>query len=115
MFEPEFQKFISKIAKTKINPLNSELCAFGWKDYTIINDKKKERKGMDILIDLTQNWSANFGGNVVYVDGTGNYTKIGQKFNSITIVLKDSNSRKFIQYVNNLAGKTKMMLLFIEA
>ena len=114
MLAPELANCISKITKRGIKPIKAETRIFEWKDYMIINDKKPEKSGIDILIDLTSDWDESFGGHAVYVDGTGDYTKVCHKFNSITIILKDENTKKFVQYVNNFAKKKKRIMLFIE-
>ena len=84
----EILDFISKILGKEINN-NFESFSFGWKDYTILSDEINYEYGIDIIIDFADDWDSNFGGSIVYVDGSGNYTKIEPSSN--TLILFDKN------------------------
>ena len=86
------------------------LC-FSWKDYIILHDENKEKLGIDIIVDCTEDWNEKAGGNVVYVDGKGNYSKIPVKENTLTIVKRHHHEQKFVQYVNHYAGPKKRYLV----
>ncbi len=103
--------FISKIINKKINKLNLKALLLSWKDYIIINDKQKEKSGFDIIFDLTDNWDEKSGGSVVYVDGSGEYTRIPPKGNTLLIAERKKGTHKFIQYMNHYSKNKKRYLI----
>lgn len=104
-------EFLSKILNKKVKNIEAELFCFEWKDYTILNDLKKESENTEFILDLTENWKDNFGGKIVYTKGLGEGLIIPVKKNSLLLLKKDSKIRKFIKYVNNNAGKNKRIIL----
>jgi len=84
---------------------------FGWKDYTLLHDLDMQKPGIDIIIDLAEDWQEKWGGSVYYVDGTGNFTKMPIKANTLILVKRTSGNNRFIKYVNHLAGTRKRSLL----
>ena len=112
--DKELINFLSKITNKKIKKLSGQVLSFGWKDYTILHDTVKEKQSYDIIIDLTNSWQEDFGGNIIYVDGTGDYVKIPDRRNTLTIVKRKKNIRHFVKYVNNLAGRKKRNILILQ-
>ncbi len=101
--------FIFLILKKKIE--KARLLCFKWKDYTILNDEVIEKPGIDVVFDLTDNWNNNAGGSIVYVDGSGEYTKIPPSGNTLIIVERKKNVQKFVKYVNHLAQKKRCFII----
>ena len=107
----ELMKFISRVINKKVSKLKLRVFEFSWKDYIIINDKLKENPGFDIILDITDDWDDNYGGSLVYVDGSGDHFHIPAKGNTLIIAQRKKGIQKFIQYVNNLAKNKKRTLV----
>ena len=99
----EFRTLITVILKERIKHIDAITYKFTWKNYTIINDDTIEEPGFDMCINFTDNWDEEAGGSLVYVDGSGDFTKIPNKGNTLIIVKRDENTHKFIKYVNHKA------------
>ncbi|MBI2669141.1 hypothetical protein HYX14_04835 [Candidatus Woesearchaeota archaeon] len=106
----EFLDFFSLLLPKKIK-ISFRLYSFSWRDYILLNDQSLEKPGIDLIFDLTSLWDSSWGGNIVYVDGTGEYTMIAGAPNTLTIVQRKKNVRKFVQYVNHYAEQRKRYLL----
>ncbi|HME86790.1 MAG TPA: hypothetical protein VKE88_00045 [Candidatus Nanoarchaeia archaeon] len=105
----ELVSFISSITGKKIKKLSA--IQLQSTSYQIIDDRNLEKPGFDIIFDLSSDWDDSFGGSIVYVDGSGEYTKIPSQANSLLIVERKKGVQKFIQYVNHHAQKKKRVFL----
>jgi len=108
----KFKDFVFKITGKKIRKVNGNLWSFGWKDYTMLRDKKIEKPGFDLIIDFTDLWNEDAKGFVVYVDETGQHNKLFSIGTILTIVQRNKNVKRYAQYVNNLAGKNRRYFYF---
>lgn len=109
----EMRNFLQKILNRKIKKITGTLESFGWKEYVILNDDAVEKAGIDLFFGLSDGWDESAGGNIVYVDGSGEYTKTLVTGNMLVIVERKQGVQKFVQYVNHRAGEQK--LVFIKA
>ncbi|MBI5066535.1 hypothetical protein HZA97_09985 [Candidatus Woesearchaeota archaeon] len=110
----EFREFLSKILNKKITNTTFTVYKLEWKDFKILNDDCVEKPGIDIILDFTENWNTESGGQIIYSDGSGeNYTMPVLK-NSLTIVERKKGVQKFFKYVNNLAGNGKRQFLLLS-
>lgn len=109
--QPEMIEFLQKILNRKIKKITGTLEAFGWKDYMILNDEAVEKPGIDLFFGLSDGWNASAGGNIVYVDGSGEYTKTLVTGNMLVIVERKSGVQKFVQYVNHRAEQKKLYVI----
>ncbi len=107
----EIIDFLQKILNRKIKKIIGTVQCFGWKDYTILNDEVVEKPGIDVFFCVSDDWDESAGGNVVYVDGTGEYTKTLLTGNMLMIVERKKGVQKFVQYVNHHAQKQKLYLI----
>jgi hypothetical protein len=108
----ELVDFVSFLTKKKIDGLNFKAYLLTWKDYLILNDKYLEKPGIDIVIDLTEEWNPEWGGILTYTTGRGTVYPIPPAANSIAIVERKKDLQKFIQYVNHYAqGKKRLLLI----
>lgn len=106
------KNLISKITGKKIRKINGNICCFGWKDYTLLHDDAIEKPGFDIIFDFNEYWNSDSGGIVAYSDNHGNSNAIEPGCNTLIIVKRKKGVKKFVKYLNNLAGKRKRMLYF---
>ena len=108
----ELRRFISTILSQKINKLTAKAYTFTWKDYTILHDQSIEKLGIEIIIDFTEEWKEQAGGALVYVDGTGDYTRIPAVGNQLILAKREKRVQKFVQYVNHYGkGKNRVLIM----
>lgn len=100
----EFLRMLSKVTHKRVHGVKAEVYRFGWKDHIVLHDKAVEKPGFDIIIDFTDTWDDEVGGTIVYVDGTGEYSRVPPQGNMIMIAKRQNNVHKFVQYLNH---KTK--------
>ena len=110
----ELRIFISTILSQKINKLTAKNYTFTWKDYIILHDHSIEKPGIDMIIDFTEEWKEQSGGAIVYVDGTGDYTRIPVGGNQLILVKRGKKVQKFVEYVNHYAAKHQRILIFCQ-
>ena len=110
----ECTDFLSLVTKKKIEEVYCTAYLLTWKDYMILNDKYLEKPGIDMVIDLNDDWNAQRGGIVTYTDGKGTVYPISPTANSLAIVERKKGLQKYFQYVNH-HGKEKKRLLLIAA
>lgn len=96
----KFKKIIFEIAGE--NKINFELRRFGWRDYILLNDLDNEKNGIDVILEFTENWNEEFGGETVYTNSIGFNSKIIPEGNTLNII-KRENVQRFVKYVNNKA------------
>ncbi|MBI4919562.1 hypothetical protein HY837_06530 [archaeon] len=111
---PELKEWLSKILGKKITHTNFTAHLLEWRDYLIMNDDYEEKPGIDVIFDLTKDWNSKGGGQIIYVDGTGEYYAIPISENSLTIVERKKGVQKFFKYLNNLAKNNKRFFLVLN-
>lgn len=108
---PELAEFLSKILNKKIKTLNFTAFMLEWKDFMILNDDCVEKPGIDIMLDFTENWDSESGGQIIYTNGKGENYTIPVLKNSLTMVERKKGLQKFFKYVNNLANNRRYFLV----
>ena len=106
----EIVNFIKEITRKTINCTN--LLQFKHKDYTLLNDQRRTSSGIDIIFTLNK-WSQDYGGQIYYVNGTGEFIQIPDSENTLTIIKRNKETRQFVKYVNNKAKNNKRFFLQI--
>ncbi|NQV91704.1 hypothetical protein HQ489_04480 [Candidatus Woesearchaeota archaeon] len=96
----------------KLSTLEFDVIQLKHRDYQILHDKYKRPK-YEIIINITKDWDSLVGGNVFYVNGSGDYLELPGIGNVITIT-KTSILRHFIKYINFYADKDKRVLLLAK-
>ena len=107
----ELCDFVSFVTKKKIEEVSCSAYLLSWKDYMILNDKYLEKTGIDVIIDLTEDWNPEWGGVITYTDGKGTVYPISPAGNSVAIVERKKDLNKYIQYINHYGEEKKRLLL----
>jgi len=102
----EIQSFVESITKKNLKCITKKSIAMTWKEYQIIDDHHDNASKIDVILDITDNWPENAGGTVAYVDGDGNYHTVPTTYNALTVIIRESTTKRFLQYVNHY-GKDK--------
>ncbi len=108
--QKDFLNFLSLILGKRVKAISLDAKALSWKDYTLINDEKKEKGEFDLLFSFSD-WNVDFGGSIFYVDGSFDFAQIYPQKNSLTLVQRKENVQRYLKYVNSLAQEKKLFLL----
>lgn len=103
----ECKDLLAVIIGKPILRIEGYIYQFQWRDYTIISDEAENEPGIDLFIDLTDDWPEQAGGALIYVDGTGDYTKIPLQGNLLAVTHQKQGIQKFVKYVNHFAEDKK--------
>ncbi|OGY48324.1 MAG: hypothetical protein A3D39_00630 [Candidatus Buchananbacteria bacterium RIFCSPHIGHO2_02_FULL_39_17] len=109
----EIQSITATILSQKISLKNLQLLQFQHKDYTLLNDKSIEPQGYDIILDLTEHWQPEYGGNLIYTNGQLTSYTIPSKPNTLTIIKRTKHFQKYLEYINHYAKKQQRYILII--
>ena len=114
-FNQDFIEFISLIVGEKIKEFK-KITAYqlSWRDYEIIHDKKNNNSTYELILNFTNNWRGEWGGSIFYVDGKGNYIKVPNGENSLTIINKGNKLQRYIEYVNHHALNEERLFVIAE-
>lgn len=107
----EFISYLSTALNKEFALLQGKMYKFSWKDYTLLHDPSVEEEGYDLVMDFTEDWNQEAGGQIIYVDGEGDYRSVPVAPNAITITLRKPGIHKFVKYINNKAGKNQRICL----
>jgi hypothetical protein len=99
----DFGTILNQILGHDFSIEKSTLMRYGVSDYQILHDNLVESPGVDVIIDLTDDWNDDFGGYVVYTDGDGEFLTLSQKGRMLSIVDRGTSYHRFVKYVNHYA------------
>ncbi|MEK6760347.1 MAG: hypothetical protein AABX93_00300 [Nanoarchaeota archaeon] len=105
---PQFVEFLEEILGTKIKTINFSARKFQHGNYTLLHDSEKSDGKIEFIFFMTNSWDEKFGGSVFY-PGKREPLIVNPMKNRFFIF--KGKSRKFVKYVNNLAGKKNFILI----
>ena len=106
-FDESFVTFITAITNKKLN--STTAYKLKWKDYSILHDDKKQTLGVEIIIDFTDDWPENAGGNIMYKEDE---VSLAPRGNSVTII--NNTGHRFFQYVNHYGQNNQRLFLILD-
>ncbi|ORY05862.1 hypothetical protein K493DRAFT_344792 [Basidiobolus meristosporus CBS 931.73] len=113
----EFSQFICKLTNLELIHVSCETRAFGKSEYTMCNDQALEREGLDVVLSLIDNeWNEEWGGATHYVAEDENLLTLWPTKNTLSLVLRDEGTMRFVRYINHHAQmeRREMSLIFTE-
>lgn len=111
---PEITNFIREVIGNKLNLLKARIYFFSARDYTLLNDSHKEKAGIDILFEFTEKWDPSWGGQITFVNGTGDALKLPIQKNSLMIIRRQGNIQRFVKYVNHNAERKRRVFVLVS-
>ena len=101
----DFLKLIEEICEIKLEKysIHYELHRYKIGDYKILSDGDNNKKGIELIIDLTPVWDDENGGYLIYTNGDGDFYEIPSSYGSLTIVERQKDLQYFVKYVNHYA------------
>ena len=109
-----FESYLKKITNLSFLAVNTELRMFKKGDYTLLHDHALEKDGLDITFSFPSlgagqaEWSEDWGaGATHYVAEKSNLLTLYPRANTLTIVLRDEGTLRFIRYLNSRVGEAR--------
>ncbi|KAG9325009.1 hypothetical protein KVV02_000518 [Mortierella alpina] len=114
-----FEKYLKKITNLAFLSANTELRMFKKGDYTLLHDHALERNGLDVVFSFPyfagqdgkqapQEWDEAWGaGATHYVADKANLLTLYPRANTLTVVLRDEGTLRFVRYLNAKVGETR--------
>ncbi|KAF9174705.1 Prolyl 3-hydroxylase ogfod1 [Mortierella sp. AD011] len=111
-----FESYLTKIANLSFLSVNTELRMFKKGDYTLLHDHALERNGLDVVFSFPAmlnsqgskpaEWDESWGaGATHYVADKANLLTLYPKHNTLTMVLRDEGTLRFVRYLNARVGE----------
>lgn len=114
-----FTAYLSEITRYEISSLSSEVRQFLPGDYTLIHDQALDHEGLDVLLSCIEgeSWNNEWQGGTHYVANEEELLTLWPKRNTLSIVVRDEGTMRFVKYVNREAKypRREMAFLFIES
>lgn len=112
----DFLKLIEEICEIKLEKysIHYELHRYKIGDYKILSDGDNNKKGIELIIDLTPLWDDENGGYLIYTNGDGEFYEIPSSYGSLTIVEREKNLQYFVKYVNHYAKNVPKYIFTIS-
>ncbi|KAF9956832.1 Prolyl 3-hydroxylase ogfod1 [Mortierella alpina] len=114
-----FEKYLKKITNLAFLSANTELRMFKKGDYTLLHDHALERNGLDVVFSFPyfagkdgkqapHEWDEAWGaGATHYVADKANLLTLYPRANTLTVVLRDEGTLRFVRYLNAKVGETR--------
>ncbi|KAF9311008.1 Prolyl 3-hydroxylase ogfod1 [Podila horticola] len=109
----EFEGWLKKLTNLEFLGLNSELRLFQKGDYTLLHDHALEKTGLDVVFSFPalgelKEWDESWGaGATHYVADKANLLTLYPKHNTLTVVLRDEGTLRFIRFLTARVGECK--------
>ena len=107
----EFLSWLSGITSKKITRVSLSTKQFSHRDYTLIHDSETVGERLEFFILTMKTWDNRWGGHTVYVSQEQQPIVFPLEGNSLSIIHKEKDRHKFIQYLNHYAGKEKITII----
>ncbi|CAG8486789.1 6800_t:CDS:2, partial [Scutellospora calospora] len=107
-----FTSYLAQITRYNISRISSEIRQFQSGDYTLIHDQALDAVGLDItLCCIEEDWNNEWQGGTHYVAREEELLTIWPKKNTLSVVVRDAGTMRFVKYVNS---KNKILLDFAK-
>ena len=107
----EWKFFLSSLIGKKARSCTGTVYSLTWKDYTLLHDRQREKRGIEFIIDFSDQWPDHAGGSFVFRDAKGNATLVSPHGNCLTLRTTSPRTKSFIQYVNHYGMKQKRIFV----
>ncbi|RHZ84439.1 hypothetical protein Glove_81g41 [Diversispora epigaea] len=113
-----FTTYLSEITRYEISSLSSEIRQFLPGDYTMIHDQALDHEGLDIVLHCIEdeNWNPKWQGGTHYVANELELLTLWPKKNTLSIVVRDEGTARFVKYINREVKypRREMSFIYIE-
>ncbi|KAJ1902819.1 putative component of NuA3 histone acetyltransferase complex [Coemansia sp. IMI 209127] len=122
---PTFARFLAGLTSLEFAGVSQEVRRFKHGDYTLVHDQVVEPFGVDVTLSLVPKpdaasdvqWEESWGGATHYIADKDELLRISPESNSLSLVLRDEGTLRFVKYVNHMAKAIRqdISMVFVEA
>ncbi|KAJ1887493.1 putative component of NuA3 histone acetyltransferase complex [Kickxella alabastrina] len=121
-----FARLLAALTSLDFINASQQVRKFERGDYTLIHDQALEPAGLDATISLQKPkladddqelaWEESWGGATHYIADKDELLRISPESNSLSLVLRDEGTLRFIKYLNHMAqsDRQEISMVFIE-
>lgn len=109
-----FEAYLTRVTNLTFLSANTELRMFKKGDYTLLHDHALERNGLDVMFSFPhlgegkdeweESWNA---GSTHYVAEKANLLTLYPRHNTLTMVLRDEGTLRFVRYLNARVAESR--------
>ncbi len=107
----DFIRWLSDITGKKIEKIKIQIKKYGHKDYLLLHDSETIGEHLEFFILVMSSWDNRWGGYTVYVSQNQVPIIFPLEGNSFSLIAKEKDRHKFIQYINHYAGREKLTII----
>ncbi|KAJ2521359.1 putative component of NuA3 histone acetyltransferase complex [Coemansia sp. RSA 2049] len=123
---PVFARFLSGMTSLRFSSMSQEVRQFKHGHYTLVHDQVVEPFGVDVTLSLMPRpeekapdvqWDESWGGSTHYIADKDELLRISPESNSLSLVLRDEGTLRFVKYVNHMAKAVRqdIAMVFVES
>lgn len=110
----EFIEYIEQVTNFELNISEIKINLYERGSYTLLNDKNKREETLEVIFDLSDNFTDKMGGKLKYLTNEEEILYLSPSFNTLTITYKSEDVMKYLKYINNLAKENKILRVEIS-
>ncbi|KAJ2831062.1 putative component of NuA3 histone acetyltransferase complex [Coemansia furcata] len=115
---PAFAELLTKLAGVEPVAASQQLRRFEKGHYTLIHDEAPEPPGLDVTLSLQpaeREWDDTWGGATHYIADKDELLRIAPDANSLSLVLRDEGTLRFVKYLNHMAPESRQEVAMVFA
>ncbi|KAJ2855214.1 putative component of NuA3 histone acetyltransferase complex [Coemansia erecta] len=120
-----FGRYLSSITSLDLSGASQQVRRFNKGHYTLIHDQALEPAGLDVTMSLLPPvaqddphaaWEESWGGATHYIADKDELLRISPESNSLSLVLRDEGTLRFVKYLNHMAPRDiqEISMVFTE-
>ncbi|KAJ1828799.1 putative component of NuA3 histone acetyltransferase complex [Coemansia sp. RSA 2599] len=120
-----FGRFLASVTSLDLAEASQQMRRFNKGHYTLIHDQALEPAGLDATLSLQPpvprddphaEWDESWGGATHYIADKDELLRISPESNSLSLVLRDEGTLRFVKYLNHMAPRDiqEIAMVFIE-
>ncbi|KAI9472834.1 putative component of NuA3 histone acetyltransferase complex [Coemansia sp. RSA 989] len=112
-----FAEFLTASTSLELSQVSQQVRRFDRGHYTLIHDQALEPLGLDVVLSLAPGkWDDGWGGTMHYIADKDELLQISPKANSLSLVMRDEGTLRFVKYLNHTAeaSRQEVSMVFIE-
>ncbi|KAJ2354503.1 putative component of NuA3 histone acetyltransferase complex [Coemansia sp. RSA 2618] len=113
----QFARVLESLTSLELAQASQQVRRFAHGHYTLVHDHVREPAGLDAVLSLgAGEWQDAWGGAMHYVADTDELLRVNPMPNSLSLVMRDEGTLRFVKYVNHTAEETRdeISMVFIE-
>ncbi|KAJ2151619.1 putative component of NuA3 histone acetyltransferase complex [Coemansia sp. RSA 451] len=113
----QFACVLSSVTSLDLVRASQQVRRFDRGHYTLVHDQALDPAGLDVVLSLSPaEWIDTWGGSTHYVADADELLSVSPQANSLSIVMRDDGTLRFVKYVNHTAQESRqeISMLFIE-